>query len=138
MQILQARWTGEYPRNVEGEPAWDTEVRDDGNWLNPSSGVISLPDGDYELIMNAICTENLSNVANRVYMYFGLSPISGYFQTRYREERAAGVLLPDVNLAGFTTVNTGEEDAVQLNTRFLYANTADVDWAFDITVMKLN
>jgi hypothetical protein len=138
MQILVARWSGEYPRNTDTEPAWDTELRDDGGWLNPSIGAIMLPQGDYIAVFNAIASENLAAVTSRLYARFGISTSTSSFDTRYREDRAAGQLAPDLNLTGYIGSNPGGDAAVQLHTKFQYTNTVDIDWAFEVFVGKLN
>lgn len=141
-QLLIARWTGEYPRNTDTEPAYDTEVRDDGGWLDPSTGTINLPSGDYLVEFGGICAENLAAATGRVYGAIGVTSYAAppvAYLSRYRVDRDAGVLQPKFTVSGILAVVPPVGTTImQLNTKCLYANTADVDWYFEVSVAKLN
>jgi hypothetical protein len=138
MQIMQARWTGEYPRNGDFEPSWDTELRDDGGWLTVNFGLIYLPVGDYHVVFAGVAMENIAAVGNKVAAWLAQSTPTTSWDTRYRTERDAGTLRPKFTVSGFVQSNPGEAAGVYLNTKFHYANTADIDWALEVAVYKLN
>ena len=138
MQIMQARWTGEFPRNGYFEPGWDTQLRDDGNWFNPTANTIYLPVGDYHVIFAGIATENVASASNKVAATIAQSSSSYQWDTRYRVERSAGTLRPMFSLSGFVQSNPGQEAGTWLNTKLYYANSVDIDWALEVAVYKLN
>lgn len=136
--LLVAEWgVASYAANGDFQPGWDTEIRDDGGWFNPSTGEIALPDGWYDVTFSGYATQNIANVANQVYAYLALNGTSVTVQ-RHRERRAAGHLQPAFNLSGRVRSHPNAPlTALDLETHFRYDNTSDVEWAFRVEVQLI-
>lgn len=137
MSLLQARAAhNDLPAGQSNwVVAWDAILIDDAGWYNDAAGhdQIELPTGRYRVDISAICTEDLSSVANEVRIALWNNSTT---KSRWRHRRAAGVLRPELCVSGLfipSIAAPATYDVPWVELYFANGSTAR-DWSFEIVI----